>query len=401
MQRRIVHGGLVLGRQLGALVKPVAGVQRRSVGEQASVAQAALRPPPVIVPQQARIGALEEAPVAAPREEGPDHEGADRRLRTVEPSVVAGHQAGEVAGLGLPGEGGLQIVFCPRGLEVAPEPGVEQNVVEPDAEPAELPAVPKPAESGVGPPIDEIVDMVPGHHVMHGLQGVLELGGFRLFRVLRPGRLRAVDGNLHPHLRRFFQVEAQGEESALDRPGAQIEVPLVQKLRLQSRQILVDGDQERGLGRMQRETPAAGSAFELSGRAVVAEVGLRPAVNAQQHPEPEAPFAERLRAPVEAQPACPIEAVAPVEARAGEAQVEADLLIADGAGAEHHAVSRRQSRGSVLAGRVQDRREDEPRGQVAHLGRQVGVPAPPGFGCHDGLQAAMISSTQASSICWS
>ena len=176
---------------------------------------------------------------------------------------------------------------------------------------------------------------------MHGLQSALKLGGFLRFGVLRFGRLRAVDGNRHPHFRRFFQVEAQGEEPALDRPRAEVEIPLVQQLRLQGRQVLVGGDQQRGLGRLQFETPSAGSAFELSGRPIVAEVGLRPAVDAQQHPKPEAPFAERLRAPVEAQPARPIEAVTPVEARSGDAQGELDFLVADGAGAEHDALARR------------------------------------------------------------
>ena len=166
---RVVHARFVPGRERGAAIQAVTD-RRSAVLEQAVGVAVTLAPPPLMIGEQGLPGVLEQAPHPPAPVEKPQHEGADGRLRTIDPGIAAGQQAGKIARLGASCEHRAQVLLRELQVEHSCKAGVIQDIVEPHPEPAELGAGPVAAERGVGPPVHGVEDGVPADDVPDGIE---------------------------------------------------------------------------------------------------------------------------------------------------------------------------------------------------------------------------------------
>jgi hypothetical protein len=398
VDRRVVHGRLVLGREFRALVEPVADLQAGAVGDEAVRPEAAPPSPPGVVARDARIRPCQKIPVACAGMNAPGHERRHGDLRAVEPGVVAGDEAGEIALFGLPGGDGLDILARRLRVEQAPHQPVEQHVVEPDAEAAELAPVPEPRERGVGAAVGLVMDVVPGDDVMDRLQGGLRRSLRGDGRIGCGGRRGVPEAQRHAHRRSLFEVEAQRRHTAFRPPRAEIEISFsfdfreriggaVMEGRHAGRRVRGDHQRRRGALRCQRAR-----------RRIIAQPRALRSLDAEQHPVAQAPFAAARQRPAH-RGGVRREVVTPVERRAGVVGREAQPRAVERAGAEAQLRAGRQRPGALQPGREQRRRHAPAAFQMHERGGAFDVPCPPAVPPHDALQTPSSSALSQISIC--
>ena len=173
MDGRVVHEGLVFRRQLGAEIEAIS--HRRGAELQNAVAIAVPRPAdPGVVGGQHRIGEFQQTSVLAALIYLPCHIGNYGSLRSIDPGIIAGHDAGQVA-LGRRRRQQRRQAF-PRliGIEQRDQQRVDSGIVQPESEAAELFQVPVAGAGDVGAMIDAVPNGVPAHDVAHRGAGLIQ-----------------------------------------------------------------------------------------------------------------------------------------------------------------------------------------------------------------------------------
>ncbi len=251
----------------------------------------------------------------------PQDEGADRRLRTVDPVVAAGDEAGEIPLRRYRGEHRPDAFPRQFRIEQGAHQGMIEEIVQPDAEAAEFLCHPVAAKRHVGALVDRIEHRVPADQVAQGVK--VTLAGKRRRqrrRQGRPGGVRARHRHGEAEFRHLLEIIAQHRDLAAGAAGAQIEIAEARELGFQVLERVVEGRHQRRRRAGHGDLMARGGSRQQAGLRIEdpgGEIAVLHRVEAedQQHPEAQAPFAECRRLPAAAQGLGRRLVVAPVQPR--------------------------------------------------------------------------------------
>ena len=131
MDRGIVHRRFVARPKRGSFVEPLADVGR-AVRNQAAPEGIAPAAPPGVIARQRLIGEFEQRARTRPQVHQPDEKRSDRRLVAVDPGVVGGEEAGEIAVRRCARQRDREVFPADLGIENVAQHGRILLVVEPE-----------------------------------------------------------------------------------------------------------------------------------------------------------------------------------------------------------------------------------------------------------------------------
>ena len=291
------------------------------------------------------------------------------------------------------GEQRLQGLAGDAEVEQAGHHRVIEGAARPQAEAAELGAEPVAAVGDVGPPIDRIPHLVPGHHVAHRIERAGEAALMQRRAVDRRRRERRGDGlgrkipavadrRGEAKARHLVELIAQHRHAACRAARSPVEIAFLAELLLEGRDRLVEADEQRPPFAADHDVPAARDGDQVAGRLVEPPVDRlavrRRQLDAEQQPEAQAPFGELQGPPFAAHGEVLDLAIAPGDLAAGVRQGEIDGRAGEIVAQQPGAIAPGEAGEGRAARCIGAGRDRKPQRREGNLRRKLAVPAVPG-----------------------